>query len=209
MPACIQQHVGQRVPYLPRSLQRTQVIPVRQHRPPPPEHPVHGPSQPRPHGLHPASQGVWPRRFHQHVHVVALDRVLHDAAARAPADLAQRAFELAHEANRAQRRNVLSDTEGDVTGMAGGEALAGEVGHARLRTRPAARAFPTPAPTRREAQSLLLGLTHAYGPGSWFTEVREHRLHQGDALDGNEQRRTAVELRDDVPDWRVVYDGAL
>jgi hypothetical protein len=49
--------------------------------------------------------------------MVRLDRVVHDSEAPALAGLAQRALELAHEAHRAQRRDILPDLQRQVTRM--------------------------------------------------------------------------------------------
>ena len=48
-----------------------------------------------------------------------------------------------------------------------------------------------------------------YGPGSLLTQVRGHRLHQEDALDGNECRRRAVVFCAGFRERTLVNDGAL
>ena len=91
--------------------------------------------------------------FDDEMHVVSLQCVVNHAKPRALANRPQAPFELAHEANRAERRDATAQLQRDVAGVRGAERLATSVRIARLRPVLAPGAFAAAAPGRRRAES--------------------------------------------------------
>jgi hypothetical protein len=99
MTSRIQKYVCDRIPDLARRAERAAVVAVREHRAAPVEDPVHRARDARDEGFHPAGEGVLARSFHDRVHMVVLDRVVHEAEAAAIAGLCETAFEFANQPN--------------------------------------------------------------------------------------------------------------
>ena len=95
---------------------------------------------------------AWRRRLDNHVHVVRLDRVVHQARIAALAGIGEGALRLAHEAYGAKRGHVVAHTRGHVTRHVARELLAALVRHRRLRTARPACAFPAATPARSRLQ---------------------------------------------------------
>ena len=72
VPARIEQHVGERIPDLPRSTQDPYVIPICEDRTPRPEDPIHGPRESGAERLHSPPKSMAVRRFDDQVGVIAL-----------------------------------------------------------------------------------------------------------------------------------------
>ena len=92
--------------------------------------------------------------------VVALKRVVADAEVCPATDVREGTLELTDELQGAQRWNVASHLDRDVTGKAGGEDLPTAVTDERVRPGLAACSCPTAAPAGGECKLELRGLTH-------------------------------------------------
>jgi hypothetical protein len=82
--AKVQQHVGQRVPDLPRRPQHAQVVAVGEDPAAAPERPVHEPRQADTEGLHAPPQGASVVRLDHEVGVIGLQGVLHNVEIPSP-----------------------------------------------------------------------------------------------------------------------------
>ena len=98
----VEKDVRKRSSYLPGRAERAVVIAAVEHRSPPIEDPIHGPSQARSNTLDPIRQGRGALRFDEQVDVIVLERVLDDTKVCALRDRAERVFHLANQANRSQ-----------------------------------------------------------------------------------------------------------
>ena len=156
----VEQHVAERVPHLPGSLQDPEVIALAQDWSAPFEHPVHRPREAGGERLHASPERIGSVRLHDGVEVIALDRVMDEAAA-LPLAAAEGALDLFHDRDVPQRGDVLAHLERDVAGVASGEGIARLVGDGRvgpgLASRPRPPSAPGPAPEREVA---LLRPTH-------------------------------------------------
>jgi hypothetical protein len=97
MTSRIQQAVGDRVADLSRRLQNTNVAPIGEHSTGAVEHAIHGPRKARGNRLEPARQVACAARFDDHVHVVALDRVMNQTEATAVARLPPASLQLGYQ----------------------------------------------------------------------------------------------------------------
>jgi hypothetical protein len=77
------------------------VVALRQHGTPPPEGPAHGTRDAGTDRLHAARERARVLGLHQEMHVIPLERIRDHAEPLAPLRLAQRTFEIAHEAHGA------------------------------------------------------------------------------------------------------------
>ncbi len=111
VPACVQQHVAERVPHLRRGRQQSSMVAIRQDWSRSSHHPIHRPRQPRSDGLHPAPERVTVAGLDDQVRVVALQRVVDQAKLRAVASLRERSFELPNEPDRSQRHEPRPQPE--------------------------------------------------------------------------------------------------
>jgi hypothetical protein len=145
----IQQHVRDRVANLARSAEDLEVIAVAQHLPTTAGDSIHRSRKSRTERLHAAREISHARRFNDQVHVIRLKRVVNDTESPAVATLAERALELADETYRAERRDVSSDAQRDVAGMARGERRSKRMRVAAEQPRLAARTVAAPTPLRR------------------------------------------------------------
>jgi hypothetical protein len=101
-------------------------------------------------------------------------RVVHDAESPALAREAQRALELANEADRAQRRNIAADAEREVAGMTRRQRSASRVRVASAKTGLAAGTFASSAPLASKPEvELRLVIAH----GSMLTRNRDRCGH--------------------------------
>lgn len=82
MLSSVENHVSERRSDLPGRAERAVVVTAVEHRSAPIEDPVYGPSQTRGQALHPFRQGCGALRFHEHVDVIVLERVLDDSEVR-------------------------------------------------------------------------------------------------------------------------------
>lgn len=111
---------------------------------------------------HPARQRPRAVGLHQQVHVIALERVVHDPEGGALAACPERALDLAYDAAVAEGRDVGAHAQRDVARRVAGDAAAGATGGAGAGTRlvPRARAAATPGASRRELEKELGGGGH-------------------------------------------------
>jgi len=141
----VQQHVPERIPNLCWGLQHPKVIAVCQDRADATEDAIDRTPEPRPDGLHPASQRRRIGGFDQQVRVIRLQRVVDDPEVVSFAQLRNTALEGRNEPGRAERGHVGANPERDVGGVTGGEALTRDVRDSSPLTRgPSTR---TTAPT--------------------------------------------------------------
>lgn len=145
MPACIQEHVGDRVPNLARSAKHADVIPIREHRTASPEDAVHSLREPRTDCLHSAPERFPILCFDDHMRVVALERVVNETKRVAFTPPRERVLDLAHELHCSQRGNIASNLDGDVSREQAGEAFARAVADARIPPGLPSGAGPSPA----------------------------------------------------------------
>jgi len=122
--AVIEQHVTQCPVYLERRAQRAQVIATVEHLAAALKETVRELADPRTDALHPAGHRMVAVRLDQQVHVIALDRVVHDPEAVPDAGLAQGGTEPSHEPRLAQARYAASQPDRDMDRQAGNDALA-------------------------------------------------------------------------------------
>lgn len=102
MPSCVQEHVGNRVPDLPRRTENVEVVSIREHTASTMEGPVHRPREPRSDGLHARREIFAACCLDDRMQVIGLDRIMHDSKAPALAAGAQACLELADESRVAQ-----------------------------------------------------------------------------------------------------------
>ncbi len=95
VPMRLKQHIRERITRLPRRLELPRMIPVREHSPPPPEHPIQLPRDPNREPLHPRRQRPLVRSLDDQMEMVRLHRILNQPkptplppfAKRAPKDV--------------------------------------------------------------------------------------------------------------------------
>ena len=146
VPPPIQQDIPEGIPHLGRRPQHHVVIPVQQHRPLPPEHPVHRPSQPGPQGLHPPPQGLRIPRLHDQVDVVRLEGVVDEPEVPPLTGPGEGPLDLPDQSHRPERGHPGPHLQGDVAGMPGGQGRPGEVPHAGVGPGLPSGTGPLPAP---------------------------------------------------------------
>ena len=117
VPARVQQHVGNRVPDLPRRPQHVHVAAIGEHAPSAVKDAVHATREARGDRLHPAREVPSAGRLDDHVHVVVLDRVVNQPKPAPLARLAPASLQLGHQPRSPERRNVLAHLQRDVTRM--------------------------------------------------------------------------------------------
>ncbi len=159
----VQQHVRNRVAHLARRAKDVQMEAIRQNAASQPEHACSRVRDARPDRLHARGEVAAGRCFNDEMNVVTLQRVVHHAEPSAVPNGAQAPFELAHEANRAERRNAAAKLQRDVAGVRGAERQATSVRVARMRTAlaPGTVAAAAPGGKRAEVQcELASGARH-------------------------------------------------
>jgi hypothetical protein len=126
------------------------MIPIGEHATVSARGTVHGAREPRGYGVHAAPEGLAVVCLDEQVRVIALERVVHEPEPRTLASGSERTFDLLHDANDTQRRNVIAHPQGDVCGEAL-ERGALQVPHAAILLVPwlAARAITPAAPPLR------------------------------------------------------------
>jgi hypothetical protein len=152
VPPRVEQHVGERVPDLPRRPQYVQVIAVRQNGALAPEDAVHGASEPRAERLHAAGEIELACGLDDCMKVIALDRVVDEPEAAALARRSEAALQVSHQSPAAQRGHAAAHLQGDVAGEASRERSSRSVRIARIRSALASRAGAPAAPARDVAK---------------------------------------------------------
>jgi hypothetical protein len=96
------------------------------------------------------------------VHVVALDRVVHEPEPTTRVRSAERALELTHDSRKPERGQAAPQTQRHVARRVGGAGVPAEMGNARPGAPPSSGSGPPPAPpTRtRELEQELMGRVH-------------------------------------------------
>ena len=117
MAARIQQYIGDRVPDLARSPQHVDVAAITEHAAGASKHAVHAARKARGDRLEPAREVPRATRLDDQVHVVALDRIMHETKSFPLARLAPASLQLGHQLRSPERGNVLPHPERDVTWM--------------------------------------------------------------------------------------------
>lgn len=114
VPACIQQHVPERMVHLARRREQSCMIAIGEHRARPPRRSIERSSEPRTDRHHPAAERATIVGFDDQVRVIPLQRVLDQAEAATRAAARERARDLAHDRHRPQRRQAGAEPEGHV-----------------------------------------------------------------------------------------------
>ena len=116
---------------------------------------VDGSREPRADGFHSGCEISLARCLDDRMHVIVLDRVLDEPEAPPLARRSEAALELAHEADRAERRQPAPDLQGDMAGMTSRERRARTVIMLRARAALAARTRASSTPARGFAEIEL------------------------------------------------------
>jgi len=148
----VQQDVRNRVAHLARRTENVQMKTIGQHPAAQAKHASDRVRDTCSDRFHAGGEIAAARRFDDQMNVVALQRVVHHAEPRAVPNDAQASFELAYEANRAERRDAAPQLQRDVTGVSRGERLATSVRIERMRAALAPRPVASAAPGRRRAE---------------------------------------------------------
>ena len=157
VPSCVQQHIGNRIPYLARRPQHVDVAAIGEHTAGAMEHPVHAARETRGDRLEPASEIPCAARLDDHVNVVALDRVMNEPKAAALTALAPGSLHLGNEPRGPERWNILLYFQRDVTWVARRERRSAtvRVPSARPRLSPCTRPRAAPSVRRLELEVEL------------------------------------------------------
>ena len=160
MTSRIEQDVRQRVSHLARRAEDVQVVAVRENATASVEYPVHRSRQARRDGFHPGRQVPLAHGFCDQVHVIVLDRVMHQPEAPAVARFGEAALQLSHQPDRAQRGQVALHFQRHVAGKPRRERRTRPVRMARAWAALAARTRASAAPARRLPQ-IQIELTNS------------------------------------------------
>jgi len=152
MLARIEKDVRKRRPDFTRRPERAVVVSPVQDCAAPTEDPVHCARESRSETLDSIRERRSAVGFDQQVHVIVLERVVDDAEIPALAERSERYFDLTHEARGSHRGHVAADADRHQARVALGKVCALAMPHPRPRSRPPARAFPRPTPTRGNLQ---------------------------------------------------------
>jgi hypothetical protein len=155
------QHVHQSIAHFARRSQHAVVVALREHGTAQPERTVHCPRDPRSDRHHPAPERLRPVRLDQQVHVVALEREVHDSERALLGGLRERPLDFAHDSAVSQRRQAATHAQRHVTRLVPADVTAQEVGNPRVRGALPTGAITPAAPaddrSKRQCQ-LTIGL---------------------------------------------------
>ena len=152
VPSRVEQYVGERVPGLSWRAEDTQVESIREDGTSPSEHSVHGSGEPGSEGLHPTGELRSTRRLNDQVHVVRLDRILHEPEPPALSSAAEARLHFAHEAPDPKRRDAAANAQCHMAWMTRRQSGAAPMGIAPHRPRPSPRAGSAPSPAQRRTE---------------------------------------------------------
>ena len=129
--------------------------PVREHRPPPPEHAPHGMRDADRHRLHPAREDARVLRLDDQVQVIALDRVVHDPEPGPAAQRPKGLLDASYEPRLPEPRHPAPHAQRHVTWLVPREPLARPMEHAWPRPGPSPRTLAATAPPRNRLEFEL------------------------------------------------------
>ena len=151
----VEEHVAKRRSHLPGRAERAVVIAAVKNCSAPTKDPIHGPSQARGEALHPIAQGRDALRFDEQMHVIVLQRVVHDAEVCALRDRAERVLHFANQVQRSQGRYVPANANRHQAWMALGKFRTPAMPHSRSRRSLSPRTLPRATPAHRHPQIQL------------------------------------------------------
>jgi len=175
----VHEDVRQRVAHFARGAEDVEVIAVGEDRTAAREDPVHGSRDARADRFHPAREIALARGFDDRVHVIVLDRIVHEPEAPPVAGRREAALELANQTDRPQRRQPAAHLQRDVAWEARRERTACTMRISRIRAALAASARASPTPARRVSEievELPTSSLHADQSDRRVCQIRSHRI---------------------------------